>query len=219
MRKKIYVTFLYDFDYSFGIEKSSVDNNIFEFLSSEGDVYYANAPQYTFLYRSLLKNKDFKEAFINRMTTLLQMHFESSRVLAQIEKLTTEINLEITRDQKRWSLDASKMDRQLEIIKQFAKDRPSFLIKHLQDYFKLGEPVSVTLSSKGKGTVCVHNLPLDRSSLSITFFKGLPVTITAIPEKDVSWVEWSDGHKEPTRVLYPEKTKTLTAIFTQKKVD
>lgn len=203
--------FIYDVDA--GFEEEYVASNMFYFLSSQGETNYANAPHHTLLFRSLLQNENFKNSFINRMTTLLQMNLKSSRILAQIEKLMSDIEKEIPRDQMRWSRSPTKMDKQLQIIKQFAINRPSHLIQHLQEFFKLGSPVPITLSTNKKGTIQVHGLPLDEDSLTITFFTGLPVTITAIPQKGCSWSHWSDGETKATRIIYPNKNTKLVAIF------
>ena len=203
--------FLYDIDW--GFVAKSVASNTFVFLSSEGETNYANNPKYTYLFRCFLTNENFKKAFINRTTALLQMNFESSRILAQIQKMMTEIATEIPRDQKRWSLNASKMDEQLESIKLFATERQSYVIGHIQEYFNLGKAVPTTLSVKGNGKILVHNLPLDKVPITIQFFEGFTVTLTATPNEGSSWSHWSDGETSRTRVIWPEQTKELTAIF------
>lgn len=205
--------FLYDLDLTFGQTKEDLPINVFEYTFAENSRFWLNVPKFTFLFRSLLNNKIFKSAFINQMAALLQMNFESSRVLAQIEKMMVEIEEEIPRDQKRWSLSTSKMNEHLEKIKQFAIERPSLVTKHLQEYFKLGESIPVTLSTNGNGTIFVHNLPLDQTTLTILFFKDFPVTISAKPTNGSKWSHWSDGDTNSTRIIYPEKGTELKAIF------
>ena len=204
---------LYDLDLTFGQTRDDFPENVFEYAFSEKGNYWTNAPQFTFLFRSLLNNKTFKAAFINQMAALLQMNFESSKVLSQIEKMMAEIKEEIPRDQKRWSLNSSKMDEHLEKIKRFAQDRPSLITKHLQEFFKLGETVPIILSTHGNGTILVHNLPLDQGTLTITFFKDYPVTISAKPSNGGKWSHWNDGDTVSTRIIHPGKDKELTAFF------
>ena len=207
--------FLYDLDLSFGRTNDVIPSNVFEYVSAENSNYHRNSPESTFLIRNLLQNKNFKASFINRMTTLTHMNFESSRVLAQIEKIMSEIESEILRDQKRWSLNSSHMAEQLEMINAFAKERPSTIIKHLQSFFNLGEITPVNFSINGNGIILVHGLPLDRKSLTIEFFKGFPVTVSAKPQNGSSWSRWSDGDTNSTRMFYPERTNDLIAIFKQ----
>ena len=205
--------FLYDLDLSFGHTNKNVPQNIFDYVLSETSVIWQNSPNYTFLIRALLKNNDFKKSFINRMTTLTQMNFESTRVLSQIDKMMAEIKNEIPRDQNHWELSASKMNNHLGKIKRFAQNRPSIIVQHLQEHFQLEEPFSVTLSINGKGNILVHNLPLDKTSLTIPFFKNFPVTLSAVPQNGRTWVSWSDGDTNSNRTIVPGKIAELTAIF------
>ena len=204
---------LYDMDAGFGT-LSNDDVNIFEYITSQVSYgYKKNSPIATFLIRSLLKNKDFEAAFINRLAVLLQTNFEQSKILARIDKMMSEIEQEIPRDQERWSHDAAYMDEQLDVIKNFAKTRADILIDNLRDFFDLKETVPVKLSTTGSGTILVHGLPLNESEITVNFFKKYPVTLTAKPQKGHKWGGWSDGDTNTTRIIYPEKTKTLTAIY------
>ena len=205
--------FLYDLDFGFGNDYSKYKNNIFEFATAEDGESWPNGPESTLLLRRLLENEGFKAAFINRMAVLLQMNFESSRVLARIEKMMAEIQSEISRDQKRWGLSASKMTKQLNAIKNFAMNRPSVVYGELQEFFALGETAAVSLSVSGSGRILVHNLPVDVSKMTVNFFTGFPVTLSAEPLMGSTFAGWSDGESNPTRVILPECVSEVTAIF------
>ena len=47
-----------------------------------------------------------------------------------------EIDSEIPRDQKQWSLSASKMELHLQEIIKFAEQRPAIIINNLHEHFK-----------------------------------------------------------------------------------
>jgi hypothetical protein len=199
-------------DFGFGNEYSKFKNNIFEFATAEDGDDWPNGPASTLLLRRLLENADFKSAFINRMPVLLATNFEKSRLLARINAMMSEIQSEVAKDQKRWSLNASHMSGQLEKMKTFATTRQAVIMSELSEYFGLGTAVNVTLSVSGAGTILVHDLPLDRSSVTVSFFKGTPVKLTA-KSNGGSFSGWSDGVKEETRIIDPEKMTTLTANF------
>ena len=205
--------FLYDLDFGFGNDYSKYKNNIFEFATAEDGESWPNGPESTLLLQRLLENEGFKAAFINRMAVLLQMNFESSRVLARIEKMMAEIQSEISRDQKRWGLSASKMTKQLNAIKNFAMNRPNVVYGELQEFFALGETAAVSLSVSGSGRILVHNLPVDVSKMTVNFFTGFPVTLSAEPLMGSTFAGWSDGESSPTRVILPECVSEVTAIF------
>ncbi|MCQ2060864.1 MAG: CotH kinase family protein [Fibrobacter sp.] len=204
--------FIYDMDFGFGNEFSEFKNNIFEYALNASGPDYPNGPASTLLLRRLLENESFKAAFINRMTTLLSMNFESGRLLARINALMSEVEYEIPKDQKRWNLNESYMDGQLEKMRTFAKSRQQVILDEMQEYFGLENLTPVTLSTSGRGAILVHNLSLDNSSMTIKFFKGMPVTLTAKANGGM-FMGWSDGEMSETRTILPEDVESLTAIF------
>ena len=205
--------FLYDLDFGFDSGNSMFTYNIFKFITEENGYSWPNGPEHTLLLRRLLENPGFKAAFINRMATLLQMNFESSKVLARVDKMMSEIESEIPHDQKRWEHDASEMDEQLEKIKEFIRNRTSTLTSELQEYFELGAVAPVTLAVDGPGRILVHNLPVESSKLTVDFFNGFPVTLYAEAETGSTFVGWSDGETSPQRIIQPEYASTVTALF------
>ncbi|SHK74307.1 CotH protein [Fibrobacter sp. UWOV1] len=205
--------FLYDMDFGMGNGYSEYTNNIFEFAAAEDGPSWPNGPEYTFLFRSLLENPGFRTAFVNRMAVLLNMNFSSARVLARIESMMSEIESEIPRDQKRWRLNASRMDRELEDIKSFAKDRPEVVYDELREYFELGRPIALSLSVSGPGIIKVHGLKIDSYPLAVNFFEGLPVTLEAEPTVGGVWAGWNDGVMEQVRSVNPGEIDALTAVF------
>ena len=204
--------FIYDMDFGFGNEYSEFKNNIFEFATAEDGPDWPNGPASTLLLRRLLENVKFKLAFVNRFPVLLAMNFETNRLLVRINIMMNEIESEISRDQKRWGLNDSYMSGQLDKMKTFAKTRQSVILSEMTEFFGLGETAETTLSVSGSGKILVHNLPLDKSSMTVSFFKGTPVTITA-QENGGTFVGWKDGVKEKTRVVMPGEVDSLTAIF------
>ena len=211
--KTLWKWFLYDLDFGMGNEYSEFTNNIFEFAAAEDGDSWPNGPEYTLLFRRLLENDGFRVAFINRMATLLQMNFESSRVLARINAMMAEIESEIPHDQERWGLSESRMERQLDLIKTFAEDRPGVIYDELREYFALGKAIPVTLSVTGPGYISVHGLKIDQASVTVNFFEGTPVSVSAVPHAGGIWTGWSDGVMEQTRTVLPGELQILGATF------
>lgn len=204
--------FLYDLDFGYG-NGYGLQNNIFEYVINRGSDSLSGNEKSTVLLRRLLENKEFYHAFVNRMTTLLSMNFESSRLLKRFDELQSEIASEISRDQGRWFLDAGNMSENNEKIRRFAQTRQRQVLDEMIEYFGLGHEKSVTLESEGPGRISVHGLPLDRASIKVTFFKKFPVTLTAIPDEGGVFIGWSDGVKDEVREIMPENVTNITAKF------
>ena len=222
--------FLYDTDFGFGTNYSMSNGNIFEYAANPSGTENAgfgmgmgmgmggnnnatgNIAEETILMNRLLGNASFKNAFINRFCVLLATNFESTRLLAMIEKLQSQVQSEMARDQQRWNYDASGMDRDLSTIKSFASSRQATIISEMSTYFGLSETVPVSLAVQGNGSILVHDLPLNGTSATINFFRGVPVTLTASSTTG-TFTGWSDGVNTPTRTINPGEVNSVTAVF------
>jgi hypothetical protein len=206
--------FLYDLDFGMGNEYSEYkDINIFDFVTAEDGPGWPNGPEHTLLLRRLLENDGFKAAFINRMSVLLAMNFESGRVRKRLDAMMSEIEAEIPRDRKRWKLSASRMQKQLGLIETFIEERPAKVFSEMQEHFALGKAASVKLAAEGNGRILVHGLPLDAAALTVDFFEGFPVTLTAQPVDGGVFVGWDDGVETATRTVDPGKVGAVKALF------
>ena len=205
--------FLYDLDFGFGSGYGDNTDNIFDFATAENGPDWPNGPKSTLLLRRLLESRTFRMAFINRMTTLLSMNFESERLLTKIDALNNEIAGEIARDQKHWQLNAKYMDESLARMVAFAKERQAVVMDEMMEHFDLEKKCKVEIVSEGRGTIAVHGLALDRSNMQITFFKGVPVTLSAQPSEGATFLGWDDGTKDEVIEILPCRVTRITARF------
>jgi len=172
----------------------------------------ASTSVHTILMIRLLENEGFKNAFINRFSVLLSMNFSAERLLKRINDLQSQVESEMARDQQFWNYNASSMSNNLETIKNFAQSRQATIREQMVSFFSLGSPVEMTLTAQGFGKVLVDGLPLDQSTMKVTFYTGIPVTLTAQGGTGV-FTGWSDGVKDVTRKVNPGEVTSLTAVF------
>ena len=218
--------FMYDVDFGFGVSYNSQNGNVFSYVTNRngtngmgmgmgmgGGQTGGSISEHTILMIRLLENADFKKAFINRYCVLLSMNFSADRLLKRIDELQSQVEAEMARDIEFWGFDASSYSSNLEKIKSFAQSRQQTIMNEMQTYFSLGETAAVTLSTQGSGKILVHNLALDQSSMSVNFFRDVPVTLTAEPNSGAVFAGWSDGVQEATRTFNPGEETTLTATF------
>lgn len=221
--------FLYDVDFGFGAGYNTQNSNVFSYVTNANGTNgmgmgmmlgmggqqqtSGSISEHTILMIRLLQNEGFKNAFINRFCVLLSMNFSADRLVKRIDELQSQVQAEVARDAEFWNYDAASMSSNLEKIKSFAQTRQQTIMSEMQQYFSLGETASVTLSAQGSGKVLVHNLPLDQSSMSVNFFRDVPVTVTAMPNAGAVFGGWSDGVADITRTINPGEITTLTATF------
>ena len=223
--------FLYDVDFGFGAGYNTQNGNVFSYVTNAsgtngmgmmmpgmggqqgGQQTGGSISDHTILMIRLLGNDGFKKAFINRFCVLLSMNFAADRLVPQIEALHGQVQAEIARDAEFWNYKSGSFDTNLEKIKSFAQTRQQTIMSEMKSYFTLGETVQVTLAVQGSGKILVHNLPLDKSSMTVNFFRDMPVTVTAEPAGGAVFAGWSDGNSNATRTFNPGELTTLTATF------
>ncbi|MCK9182169.1 MAG: CotH kinase family protein [Fibrobacteraceae bacterium] len=206
--------FLYDLDFGFANGQSSDENiDMFTFITDSTASAWPNGAEYTILFRRLIKNETFKAKFINRFSALIATKFSTTQVTNKINELMSPIESELARDQEKWPLNATYMESSLAQIKDFAKTRPAEILSEMQTFFSLGEVQNVTLSASGCGTIGINGLDLDNLPATVSFFKDLPVTISATETSGCTFTGWSDGIQEKIRVLSPLEGSSYTAIF------
>ena len=231
--------FLYDTDFGFGVSYNTQTGNVFSYVTNAngtsgmggfnfggmggmGDFGGMGGGQqqatngsispHTILMIRLLENEKFKNAFINRFSVLLSMNFSADRLLKRIEELQSQVESEMARDQEFWGYNAASMSSNLETVKSFAQTRQAKIREQMESYFSLGSTANMTLSAQGSGTILVDGLPLDQSTMQLTFYTGVPVTLTAKGNSGV-FTGWSDGVTDVTRKVNPGEVTSLTAVF------
>ena len=83
----------------------------------------------------------------------------------------------------------------------------------MREHFGLGDVASVKLAAEGNGRILVHGLPLDTPALTVGFFEGFPVTLTAQPVDGGVFVGWDDGVEDATRTIAPGEVSAVKALF------
>lgn len=228
--------FMYDTDFGFGVSYNTQNGNVFSYVTNAngtsgmggfnfGDfgggmggmggqqqATGGSISVHTILMIRLFENESFKNAFINRFSVLLSMNFSADRLLKRINELQSQVEPEMARDQEFWGYNASSMSNNLQTIKSYAQSRQAAIREQMESYFTLGSTAEMTLTAQGSGKILVDGLPLDQSSMTLTFYTGVPVTLTAQGESGV-FTGWSDGVTDVTRKVNPGEVTTLTAVF------
>ena len=105
------------------------------------------------LFNALLKNSEWKDAFIRRFAQLLNTAFAPERVLGLIEELYGYVEPEIAREREKFNQSTfmgekqpaenlgtyDSFQREIESLKTFAKERPAALRSQIQKEFGLSD--------------------------------------------------------------------------------
>lgn len=121
----------YDFDYAM----YNQEVNYYNFFTNSGGMTQNHFS--TELLRNLMKNKEFKQTFLERLSYNMKNTWKKETVLARIDKAYNEIKAEMPRNQARWGMSMSQWDSGIARLKLFVNLREGYLLKQTKAYFNL----------------------------------------------------------------------------------
>jgi len=177
------------------------------------------------LFTSLLKNTQFKNQFINRLMDLLNTNFSfqfaSQHVQEMIDLYAPEMREHIAyygypRSYNAWLSYTNRM-------KEFATDRPHYLMEHVKEYFNLGDRFNLSVQSNAEqGFVRVNSLQIGQNSdedpWQGTYYKDVPIRLRAEPKEGFRLVGWYDQFNQLLSnnlnyTLNPHENTYIHAIY------
>ncbi|WP_078553369.1 CotH kinase family protein [Bacillus alkalicellulosilyticus] len=215
---------VFDLDRTF-VGRESYNHNTIEWATSltnqKNDQEWPNV-----LFRSLLENKSYKTKFLNEFADHLNSSFQTERVHTIFNDIKTSIQPEMDEHINRWGIPASieEWNKSVDKMFEFATNRPSIVRQHLVEHFELSGTANLSIKmDTSKGTVIVNSIEISSETLGIsnpdnwtgTYFKDIPVTITALPKDGYSFKGWGPSIKESSVTIEVNLTEdfALEAIF------
>ncbi len=176
---------LFDLDYGYIF----LDQNILASLYDKDKVF-----------RSLMKNSDFKSALIQKLALYSQTIFDKDRVKDFINEFAARIESEIPNHAEKWGPTFSgNFDNKAEwvdkvnVMKDFNDNRANVQENYIQSF--LGNPgrISFSLSSSasGGGTVYCHNVKMKNGQFSGYLYEDQEVVLRVEPEPGYRFAGWS----------------------------
>lgn len=123
---------LYDTDYGF----ADAGSNTFLTHLNPGGTGHANAYS-TALINGLLKNPEFKEAFLRRLAWQMDNIWTKENVNVRLDELQARMGADMVRDQDRWFRHAGSWEYHMEQLRTFVEARNRNITGFVQDYFDL----------------------------------------------------------------------------------
>ena len=173
---------MYDTDLGFGGSRGASYNFLRDRLSPVKTVWH-NPQWSTLLLRKVLKNKNLKNQFINQICYSLATVFEPDNVNRMIDSIKTVYKPELMRHFKLIKGDSLKWESNVEKLETFSKTRPSYLLKHTQNQFNLGDNfyLDIEIDSSKNGVVRINQNKINSDKFVGNFFKDIPIPIEITP--------------------------------------
>lgn len=197
---------LYDMDFGFGLYAGghkAYTNDTLSFATEPNGNDWPNPPWSTLILRKLLENDGFKQLFLQRKMDLLNTVLKSDYVLERISYYETLLMPEMDENIKRYNLyslqSMEDWKRNLQVLKDFAKFRPSYMINHTIDYFELEGIAKVNIdlqgSSYGRVSIGTRQLEANDSLTNHIYLQGVPLEISVTPYEGYKSVVLIDGQE------------------------
>lgn len=130
---------IYDLDYSFSHDLLSTYNvnSLIHATTDSEDWPFCSCSN--ILFRKLLQNDDFQNLFLDRFALYLDTHLSSNRLTNMIHKYQSIYSKEIDTHIARWGYPKhrSAWEDEIEILLQFANERPCFMSEYIMSFFNL----------------------------------------------------------------------------------
>ncbi|MCQ2090949.1 MAG: CotH kinase family protein [Fibrobacter sp.] len=210
---------VHDLDHGFGYQyavDNNVSGNMFQWIKQGGGMSNGACTGegcIAQIYNKLIENPDFKRAFLNHSSIMLNYYLTKERVDAQTDAMTRTIgNSEMERDIQLYS--HNNVDRTGANLKNYANSRTQTVKQEYQQEFGLnGSEIQVTIAANGNGTVYLEGMPLPTANYRGQFFAGNSMLLEAVPASGAMFSSWSDGSTENPRIVQINGATTITAQF------
>ena len=215
---------LYDTDTGFGLWTADYDPpgwqlNHFEYATNDSysaEEGWPNPSWSTFIFRKLLENDTFKNAFINRFADYLNTRLSSQNVLNVISDFRRGISNAIGRHLERWFRDTEDYNFQLNKIIDFATYRSESVREQMLNFFALNEivEISIKIEPQNAGVVKLNSIILSNSTFNGKYFQGNPIQLTASPNSGYRFAGWDGSLSSSNSIsLDPYEGLILKANF------
>lgn len=154
-----------------------------------------------FLFKTMLQNSEFRNDFINRFADNINTSFKPERVHQRVDEMKAEIEGVIPEHIDRWQ-GIDNWESNIERMKTFANERPdnmrNIIINNFKDYGVTGTSKISLNCDSSRGYIKLNSIDIkastpgikDSNSWTGTYFKGVYVSVKAIPEKGYKFDHW-----------------------------
>lgn len=203
---------LYDTDNGFSCKGTKPESNA---LKRALQPEFGNS---NLLIRKCLENPSFREYFIQRFASHLQVTFSPERVLGIISSLESRIEPEMKDHIQRWGEPDSFQEwkKEIAVLRSFAKKRPDHVFKHLRSVFSLNPPftLSIDQTDASAGVIRVAGVQVP-DKFSGQYFPKIPLVVEAEPKPGYVFVRWEGDIQggTPIRTLSLQADTRIKAVW------
>jgi|GEM_PF-294443 len=215
-----WILFDTDFGFSYLPEYSGYQQNTLDRAASLGE----NGV----LLSSLLDNEQFRIKFINRTADQLNTTFRDQRVVSTIDQFQELLQPQMEEEIHRWRTMEDSIDiwdGNVEILREFARQRPDFVRQHIIKRFGLAGSAELAVETDpSQGYIRINDMDIlkdtpgvdNPGSWSGIYFLGIPIKIAAVSHQGYKFSHWEGvATDEPDISLILSGDTAIKAVFSK----
>ncbi|MCD4651955.1 MAG: CotH kinase family protein, partial [Candidatus Cloacimonetes bacterium] len=204
-----------DMDYGFGSAHSTYQHETMPWITDSESTDPRNPPWSTLLLRKLLTNATFEEEFVQLFCDHLNTTFSTETLLEELSEKRNQIVNEIDKHILRWQA-IDDWEASIDVVENFAINRPDFLFGHFQDFMNYSNPVELTIEANmaEAGTIHLNSIEISEFPWSGKYFTENSLSVTAVPNYGYRFVGWQGLESTlPTVDFTLNENTSITALF------
>jgi len=184
----------WDTDHGLGLVYANygdVDWNTLHWSLTFSDRAWANGYN-NILIRNLLNNEGYKEHFIKRFTQLLNTSLSKESTLPLLDSMKHLYQDDMVIHTQQWGRSMTNWNNSIQIVEDYLRRRPDFVLNHIQDFFGLQDPVpvSIRVEPPGAGTISFSGLEISSEPVKGKFFPGMSYQLQSDSVQGFSFDHW-----------------------------
>ncbi len=147
----------------------------------------------SFIFTGLMENQHFKNQFLNTYADFSNTIFKPSKVIHIIDSIKTIIESEMPRHIQKWRNPGGSWEDYVQVLRNFANLRLTYMTEDFLEEFEIEGMSTITVTSidDAMGKVKLNTLTLNNFPWNGEYFKGVPITLEAIPKTGYKFVGWT----------------------------
>ncbi len=207
---------LFDTDLSMGIgDWKAYKVNTLKEMTSKNTEKWPNPAWSTFIIRKLLENDSIKQLYITRLTNYLNTIYSEETVVFTIDSIQGLLREEMPFHQQKWGGKMNTWDRNVNVLRDFGKQRPHYMRLHMQEVFGLKDTIVVkaTANHPGLKALSISGLQV-KGSYKGVYFKDFPLAVDIKVKTGYVLKGWvGDVVPNDRGIVYPSGEVVLEPII------
>jgi len=229
---------LYDTDWTLGYTRNKdnsttqgdASKNMLSFATNTANSGWPNDDNSTLIFRKLLQNTEFKNEFIQRFATQMEIIFDKERCQSIADERYNEIINEKQAHFDRWKdekedkygstmsrLNMTDWQAEFNYARNWFADRRQYMVSHIQSHFGIGGSYTLNLpvNATTNGSVLLneneYKAPFNYSG---KYYDNIPVRIRAVASSGYRFSHWQENEStNEIQIVTTSSNKTYTPVF------